>query len=91
MDESQYVAVNQSARVVSTVLYGVLLSTRDYEKITVYTDKESGAMSNLLENSREVREEKWYKDILATSGINGGIKTIAFMSEKKSQRHIRLK
>lgn len=69
MDESQYVAVNQSARVVSTVLYGVLLSTRDYEKITVYTDKESGAMSNLLENSREVREEKWYKDILATSGI----------------------
>ena len=56
MDESQYVAVNQSARIVSTVLYGVLLSTQDYEKITVYTDKEFNCMSRLLKNTQEVEQ-----------------------------------
>ena len=68
MDESQYVAVNQSARIVSTVLYGVLLSTQDYEKITVYTDKEFNCMSRLLKNTQEVEQETWYQDILEVTG-----------------------
>lgn len=83
MDESRYVAVNQSARVVSTVLYGVLLSTRDYEKITVYTDKEFSAMSNLLESAQEVREKEWYQDVLATSGIKWWYQNHHFYVGKK--------
>lgn len=69
MDESQYVAVNQSARIVSTVLYGVLLSTKDYKKITVYTDKEFNGISHLIMNAKEVKEEMWYQEILDTPGM----------------------
>lgn len=69
MDERDYVAVNQSARVVSTILYGTLLSTSDYKKITVYTDKDFTGMSNLIESAQEVREEKWYQDIWDTAGM----------------------
>lgn len=70
MDESQYVAVNQNARIVSTALYGVLLSTQDYERITVYTDKEFNSLSRLLQNTKEAEQEKWYQDILEVNGTH---------------------
>lgn len=69
MDETDYVAVNQSARTVSTVLYGVLLSTQDYESITIYTDKMFNGMSRLIKNAQNVEGEKWYRDILDTTGM----------------------
>ena len=69
MDETDYVTVNQSARTVSTVLYGVLLSTQDYKRITVYAEKEFNGMSGLIESAQEVKGKKWYQDILDTAGI----------------------
>lgn len=83
MDETDYLAVNQSARTVSTVLYGVLLSTLDYEKITVYTDKALSGMSGLIADAQDVKEKKWYQDVLNTSGIRWWYENHHFYVGKK--------
>lgn len=67
MNTTDYLELNKAANDIGPLLYNVLLSNQYYKKLKVYSDKDFIVRTDLMENSSEVEEEKWYRETLETT------------------------
>ena len=64
---------------VAPLVYNSLLSTQDFEKILVYSEKNFSISYDLFKNDSEVQAKEWYRETENTS------KTLWWYEEEKEQ------
>lgn len=64
-EDHQYMELLELSENVAPLVYNSLLSTQNFSKIQIYSDKDFGVSRDLFKNNREINGEQWYSDTIS--------------------------